>query len=324
MQGPKGQAPARSLEDAATELVGPDGLTPGSTATYGRADAFGETSNPQAYVPRESMDLALAKLEACAGQGVIGSVVAQPGLGKTMLLRLLSQRLTPKLECVFLPYAALDLQGLCAWTIGLLGEAPSEEPEHGLRVLAGALAREGRALVLLVDDAGSMPLDTARGLSRLIGESHGNLRLVLAAADDSASRRVLVAVDPEMVEVRLADGLTLTETQQYLHERLRLAKAPPVVRARFDAVTVDRIHRLSAGIPRRIHELATTVLTEIPTGFGADDDWLGGPLDELAVDPAEFELLYTDDLEPLTRTAEARAAKEGDDLGFFRRLLSQD
>jgi type II secretory pathway predicted ATPase ExeA len=293
----------------------------------GHGDAFGETSNPADYVAREASDLALSKLEWCVSAGQPAALVGPPGLGKTLLLRLLVERTAPKLRSMFLPYGALDLRELCAWALGLLDEPASDAPLQALVWLARSRARDGSGLLLLIDDASAMPIATARGLGEAIVHAEGGLRVVLAAADDAAASRVVAAMHPDTLEVRLSEVMTLAETQRYLHGRLELRRAPAIAKARFDAPTVERIHRLSGGVPRRIHDLAVTLLGDVPSGVSStsgDDRWLGAPLDDLDADAKSSSDPFDDDLEPRPSASEASNGARPDDLSFFRRLLSRD
>jgi type II secretory pathway predicted ATPase ExeA len=320
---PEGQAPAA------------DGAPRGTLTrrrSLGHAAAFGETSNPADYVPREATERALSKLELCAWKGRSAALIGQPGLGKTLLLRLLVQRMEPKVRCVFLPYASLELSELCRWVLGLLGEIADDEPEPALSALARALAREGSALLLLVDDAGGMPVETARGLGRAVARSEGSLRVVLAATDDAGASRVAAALHPDTVEVRLHAVMTLVETRAYLQGRLQRADVPPVAMAHFDPDHIERIHRLAGGVPRRVHELAGELLSELPRSVVArsgDDGWLGEPIGDrdetLAGEPHSGDADDPDeDLELPEDPPEAGSTARREDLGFLQRLLRDE
>ena len=85
---------------------------------------------------------------------------------------------------------------------------------------------------------------------------------MLAASDDAAASRVLVAVATELVAVRLTEPMTEAETRLYIATRLEQAGAPETQAERLNGATVDRIVRLSGGVPRRVHELVTSVLDD--------------------------------------------------------------
>jgi hypothetical protein len=64
--------------------------------------------------------------------------------------------------------------------------------------------------------------------------------------------------------------MTESETRKYIDGRLALARVPDSIRARFDDRIVQHLHRVSAGIPRRLHSAAAEILQEAP-GATADD-----------------------------------------------------
>lgn len=256
------------------------------TAGSVSSDPFGETSNPAEYVPREASEEALLAVERAVRAGRTAALTAPPGLGKSLLLRLLAKRLAPG-RCIFLPYAALTLEELCAWSLGLLGEAVSDDSRADFLRFVRREAEDREPLVLLIDDGSSMPLETARSLGEMVRESGNRMRVVLAAADDAISSRVLAALHREIVWVRFTEPMDLLETRLYVRTRLEQASISRELCERFDEDAVGWIHRLSGGVPRRVHELSRSLLEEAPEGVGnawREDRWLGAPIED--VDPS--------------------------------------
>jgi type II secretory pathway predicted ATPase ExeA len=259
----------------------------GASAAAGPTSAFGETSNPAEYVPREATEEALLALEGAVRSGRCAALTSPPGLGKSLLLRLLDRWLAPDYLCLFLPYGALPVEELCAWALGLLEQPTGDNARRELLRFARLSAAEGRILVLLIDDGSSMPLETARGVGDLVRESGNRIHVVLGASDDATSSRVISALHPEIVEVRLAEPMTAMETRLYVHTRLEQAGVPPELRSRFHEETIGWIHRLSGGVPRRVHDLAASLLDEPPEGVGSkwrEERWLGAPIGSVESD----------------------------------------
>ncbi len=224
-------------------------------------DPFGLTADTDGYVPRDATDEALAALVATLHEGRRpAALVGPPGLGKTLLLHLVGQRLNHRLRPVYLPYAALPLDELCAWALSLLGFSQSDDTIGDLIQTASHLYERGSGLLLLIDDASAMPLPTARKLGDLVAASRGALRLLVAAAEGASASRMLAATGANVHVVRLVEPMSEDETRRYVAARLTRAGIPTSVAARFDDETLQSIHRLSAGIPRRVHSVASAVL----------------------------------------------------------------
>lgn len=238
--------------------------------TEPRLDPFGETANPADYVPRLASEAALFSLRRAIRSGRTAVLTAPPGFGKSLLLRLLARHLEPGLRCLMLPYAALDLRELCAWTLGLLAEDAGDDARSGLLRLARRQAESGSALVLLIDDGGSMPPDTARELGELIRESGNRLRVVVAAADAGIASRLQALFGREVVAVDFSRPMTAWETTAYVRSRLERSRLPQPLRDRFDETSLGRIHRDSGGVPRRVHALARALLEPMPGRRGMD------------------------------------------------------
>jgi hypothetical protein len=161
-----------------------------SSAGFGFVDPFGASADPARYVPRVATDRALERLlRAVRDQrrsAILGGI---PGIGKTLLLRLLARRLAPELRTLHLPYASMPAAALCAWAMDLLGGGSSYDPVGALVAHARRPHADGVGLVLLIDAAEAMPEESAPQLARAARESGGALRLVAAVAEAAADRR---------------------------------------------------------------------------------------------------------------------------------------
>jgi len=234
-------------------------------------DPFGLTADPEGYVPRDATEQVLEALVKTLREGRRpAALVGPPGLGKTLLLHLVGQRLDDRLRSVYLPYAALPLDELCAWALSRLGFSQSDDTIGDLIQTASHLLARGSGLLLLIDDVSAMPLPTARKLGDLVAASRGALRLLVAAAEGPSTSRMLAATGANVHLVRLLEPMTEEETQRYVAARLARARIPAEIAARFDAPTLQSIHRLSAGIPRRVHSVASAVLRGGAPESGAD------------------------------------------------------
>jgi type II secretory pathway predicted ATPase ExeA len=229
------------------------------------AEPFGFTANPAAYIPREATERALSQLlEAARGPERVAALTGPPGLGKSLLLHLLAERLEEEVHPVFLPYGALTPDDLCAYALDRLGSPRTDDPVGVLKAYARHLKEQSSALLLLIDDTGAVPLFTLRWLSDLLRSSDGSMRGVFAVTDDVNSGAVVAALGSAVAVVRLANPMTPEETASYVEAHLAVGRVSGAVRALFDDDTVTRLHELSGGVPRRLHTAAQAVLRREP------------------------------------------------------------
>jgi hypothetical protein len=234
---------------------------------------------------REMAALRAAWGEAAAGQGGALYVVAQPGMGKTHLLRSLALELrvagavvaeTAGEAQVRAPFAVLGRllgQLFGDWTHaaragtdepGLLsqlldgrvqGSAPGDEQARVARAVGGWLraAGRGRPIVLFVDDLQWCDDASAQVLEALTRTAHDHALLVVAA--------VRVESDPATWAARLACGsrgavvlqpFDLDATTALLQRLFGRVDAP--------ASMVTQLHQAAAGHPYLLVELARALV----------------------------------------------------------------
>jgi type II secretory pathway predicted ATPase ExeA len=294
------------------------------------SEPFGFTANRAAYIPREATELALAELlDHSQGSKRVVALTGPPGLGKSLLLHLLADRLEERFHPVFLPYGALTPADLCVYALDRLGSPRTDDPVGVLTAYARHLGEEGSALLLLIDDAGAMPLSTLHWLSDLARESDGSTRCVFAVTDDVHSGAVIAALGRDVPTVRLATPMTPEETADYVEGQLAVGRVSGAVRARFDDVTVTHLHELSGGVPRRLHTAAQAVLRQglkAPLSEGAvlDDQQsaLDAPLESAVNVPvAGIDSGIQEEIERL-RQGTARRSPVVAGRPFFRRYAT--
>ncbi len=216
-------------------------------------DPFGLTPDTGAYVPRAATERVLAELVAgVQAAGARIAILGPAGVGKTLLLHLLAERSAPGLRSVYLPNPRFGPEEICTWIAHSLGAPAGEDASGLLRAWLEHLREKEQACLLLVDDVDGMPEASARWLGQLVAETHGGLRLAMAAPAGPETARRLRAIGAVRC-VELEAGMSMDETAEYVGWKLRRANVSESLRARFDATTLEALHQVAQGNPRRLH-----------------------------------------------------------------------
>jgi MSHA biogenesis protein MshM len=220
---------------------------------------FAETSQTEALT---TLEIALAD-----GEGFI-KVVGEVGLGKTLLCRMLLERLQAPFVTAWLPDPHLSpgtLRTALARDLGVdLPSRPTQQAVHELlqRHLAQQVA-DGKRPVLLIDEAQALPgstLETVRLLTNLETERRKLLQVVLFGQPELDQR--LARPDFRQLRQRITYSCRLQPLDRngvadYIEHRLTQAGAR---RRLFTDAAVGRIARASRGVPRLVNVLADKAL----------------------------------------------------------------
>jgi len=154
--------------------------TPHESAT--RWQPLHEAPDPRQYIPRHEMERTLLALRNALAAGASRlAVVGPPGLGKTLLLRLLEDQTDRDLRAFYIPFASLEPHDLARWVLALEGRSALSAPEREfLNVVAARHRDRDERTLLLVDEAQGIGVDTAKRLAHWVEESGGALAVVLA------------------------------------------------------------------------------------------------------------------------------------------------
>lgn len=201
-------------------------------------------------------------------EGII-KVSGEVGSGKTMLCRMLMERLPASVVIVYLANPSLsrkDILWAIAEELGL--ELPTElRPNQLMRALQEKLVElygQGRRVVVLIDEAHAMPLESLeeiRLLSNLESSRHKLMQLVLFGQPEL--ELILARPDMRQLRERITHNFTLEplhceDVGHYLDFRMRAAgyKGPEI----FSPSAVKQIAAASLGLTRRINILADKCL----------------------------------------------------------------
>ena len=231
-----------------------------SNARLGTSEAFALTSDPAAYVPSAERERALEQMTAALEADAIPCLEGPTGIGKTLLLQLLAQRLSNRFEPVYLPYPMLSTAELCQLALGLLERSYSGDPEAALLQLVSERAAQRRPLLLLIDDAGLLPPDSARGLAALRAQSRNELHLAFAGIGGGPLLDAMAPFGDTLLRVALDEGISEAGLRDYVAAQLDHAGVSAKLRAAFDDDVLDALAREASGNPRRLHLAAQTIL----------------------------------------------------------------
>ncbi len=196
-------------------------------------------------------------------EGIV-KVSGEVGSGKTMLCRVLMDRLPNSIETIYLANPSLSRQEILyaiadELKLGLGAERETrllrQLQEHLISLFAA-----GRRVVVLIDEAHAMPKDTLeeiRLLSNLETGRHKLLQIVLFGQPEL--NEILGSLDMRQLKERITHSFILEpmvrdDVESYVDFRMRAAgyKGPKV----FSAAAIRLISKSSQGLTRRINILA--------------------------------------------------------------------
>jgi type II secretory pathway predicted ATPase ExeA len=202
-----------------------------------------------------------------AGEGLV-KVVGEVGSGKTMLCRVLVERLPANIDSVYIANPAMkpdELMLMIADDLGLACDATHTSAK--VRDLQAALLERfaaGRQVVILIDEAHAMPTDSLEAVRLLSNLDHGHhklLQIVLFGQPELDSR--LAQQDLRQLRERVTHAFQLAplksdDIEAYIEFRMRTAgyRGPEL----FQNQALKQIYLESEGLTRRINILADKAL----------------------------------------------------------------
>ena len=201
------------------------------------------------------------------GEGLV-KVVGEVGAGKTMLCRVLMEKLPSHVDIVYLANPSMSKEEiLLTIAADLKLSLQGDRPPALIRALQDALIERfaaGRQVVLLIDEAHAMPEESLEEVRLLSNLEHGHdklLQIVLFGQpelDDKLASPWMRQLRERITHSFALAPLRQTDVGEYLMFRLRTAgyKGPDL----FTPKAVQLIAAESEGLTRRINILADKAL----------------------------------------------------------------
>ncbi|MGK5061315.1 ExeA family protein [Janthinobacterium sp. LB3P112] len=234
-----------------------------------RTAPFGITPDPAFFYAGNTRGELLAALlyAVTQGEGII-KLTGEVGSGKTMLCRMLAERLPPQVDVLYLLNPRLEPDDVLHAIAAELGLALDDcRADAVLRALHGELiARHaaGRQVVLLAEEAQAMPgatLEALRLLTNLETASHKLLQIVLFGQPEL--QQTLDLPQFRQLKERITHSFSVPHLPQTLlgdYLACRLAAAGRTAPLAFSPAALRQLARAAQGIVRRINILADKAL----------------------------------------------------------------
>jgi type II secretory pathway predicted ATPase ExeA len=231
--------------------------------------AFGNTSNPQCLLRSHSHADALNLLAGLPEDGRnVRMLIGDPGMGKTILLLHLLEQFGDSALTAHLFWTQLGGDEFVRYFLHELGVfkppddiAPAQEQ---FRQLLQREFRQGRRVIVAIDEAHNLEIPALCGLAELLDDSLARskeLTVILAGlpqlAAKLASPEVHGIVD-RISAIASLSPLTADETASYIHRKLEVSGCQGD--GPFTSQALATIATLAEGIPRNINNICFAVL----------------------------------------------------------------
>jgi len=233
---------------------------------------FRLTPDPDYYFPSEVHKEALQTLlySIRAGEGFV-QITGQPGTGKTLILRTILRQLGNEVTTALILNPRLSPEDLLRVILEDFGLDPfqieAKTKEEHLRYFRDFLlgkAREGQKVVVIIDEAQNLPSETMeelRLLSNLETEKEKLLQIILVGQvelEEKLRSDELKQLNQRITIRYRLKPLNKTDTIAYIYHRIRIAGGGEHIR--FAPTVLDKIHKLSKGVPRLVNIICERAL----------------------------------------------------------------
>ena len=232
----------------------PFGLTPDTTFAF------------TCVAHQEALNVLL--VAGAAGEGFI-KITGEVGMGKTLLCRRFLASLGENYVAAYIPNPMLEPRGLLLAIADELN-VPLDRNVDNHQIIKAVnqtlldLARQGKKVIVFLDEAQAMPvetLETLRLLSNLETEKRKLVQVVMFGQpelDEKLSQPAIRQLNQRITFQHHLGGLSKPETAQYVAHRLRVAGYAGD--SLFAAGSVNALYRHTRGVPRLVNVIAHKAL----------------------------------------------------------------
>lgn len=235
-----------------------------------REQPFGVTPDPRYLFPspghREALASLIYGIESNLG---FGSLIAEPGMGKTTLLFHILEQYRQSARTAFIFNTQCTSCELLRSLVSELDDRPAPEETFQLherfkQILAGE-AQARRRAILVIDEAqnlGDLVMETVRLLSNFESANCKLLHIVLAGQPELATKLMRPELSQLLQRIPILTSLPqLSRKEIALYVEHRLYVAGHQGHSLFTEGAMGRIAGLSRGIPREINRLCFNCLS---------------------------------------------------------------
>ena len=197
------------------------------------------------------------------------AITGEAGVGKTIILRsYLTKADAHKQKTIYILNPRVSFDSVLTTILKELSAEPVAGPAtqklNQLHEVLIAEYRNDHTVVLIIDEAQNMPIETLESIRLLLNLETAKEKLIqMVLVGQPELDTLLNRYELRQVRERIAlrariAPLTKTESEDYIDHRLSLVRGEP--RAVFSKQALDRIVKSANGIPRRLNILCDAVL----------------------------------------------------------------
>ena len=218
----------------------------------------------QSLTHQEALNVLLVAIQG--GDGFI-KVVGEVGTGKTLLCRMLLEKLEANFNTIYIPNPYMSCDALLQAVLAEMDLPSDKKQESYLACINQQLinsARKGQTTVIILDESQSLPvesLEAIRLLSNLETEKQKLVQIVLFGQpelDEKLSQRSIRQLRQRIMHSYYLKPLDEKAVEAYLQHRISSAGycGPEL----FKPAAKQTLHKISGGVPRLINVLSNKAM----------------------------------------------------------------